>query len=94
MPDQFFVLWAANIATTHYRRPGHEFEATAAQIAEYVRSDAEEYGTPYGDADAVWVGARLRLMAMGCPTRPEPLVERVDTRRWRMTKAGVKVLSA
>lgn len=87
------VLDAMNIATTQYRRRGHDFEATCAEVAETLDTDdrLQEYDLAL---TTLQVGAVLRRMAQGWPHRREPLVEKIDSRRWHLTDAGVRVLSA
>lgn len=80
-----YVLEGLNIASTRFKRPGHTYEATAAQIAEVMR---EEYGLTW--PTGVTIGAKLGQMR----NRSEPLVEKVDRRRWRLASAGLKVLAA
>ena len=89
---EFYVLEAVNIATTRYKRKGH-YEATAAQIAEVLNTD-ERIGCPFFPLTSLQVGATLRQLARDWPARRSPLVERVDTRRWRLSSAGLEVLSA
>lgn len=86
---EFYVLEAMNIATTRYKRKGHGFEATAAQIAEVLNTDER-----IAPLTSLQVGATLRALAQGLPKRRAPLVERVDTRRWRLSRAGLEVLCA
>lgn len=90
---EFAILQAVNIATAKHRRPGHGFEATAAEIAETLNNDHHlaEYGVK---ANTRSLGASLWRMSQGEPVRPAPLVERFDARRWRLTKAGLAVLVA
>jgi len=89
------VLDALNIASTRYRRKGNDYEATAAQIAKVLNTDERIQGTvTIPRLTPVEVGASLRLLGQGHPTRRAPLVEKIDTRRWRLTDTGVSVLSA
>lgn len=91
---EFAVLDAVNIATTRYRRPGHDFEATARQIAIVLNTDPrirDDYTVQHTVAE---VGATLRALSQGWPRRREPLVEKIDSRRWHLTDAGVRVLGA
>ena len=89
---EFYVLDAVNIATTRFRRRGHGYEATAAQIAEVLRED-DRIGSPFL-LSSLEVGATLRSLAQGMPHRSCPLVVKVDARRWRLTGDGCRVLSA
>lgn len=89
---EWFVLNAVNIATTRYRRPGHDYEATAAQIAEVFNTD-ERVNWHGMLLDPRQVGETLKRMAQGWPTRREPLVKKIG-RCWAMTYAGVRVLSS
>jgi hypothetical protein len=90
---EFYVLDAMNVATTRYKRRGHGFEATAAQIAEVLNTD-ERFGCPFFPLTSLQVGTTLRALAQDWSKRRAPLVERVDTRRWRLSRAGLEVLCA
>lgn len=90
---EFQVLDGLNIASTRHSRHliRHGFECTAAQLADVMVSDPRfgyDWATPRS------VGAVLRGLARSWPHRREPLVEKVDSRRWHLTDAGVRVLSA
>lgn len=90
---EWFVLNAVNIATTRYRRPGNGYEATAEQIAEVFNFDdrLNWHGMVLGTRQ---VGETLKYMAQGWPRRHQPLVEKIDSRRWHLTDAGARVLNA
>lgn len=87
------VLDAVNIATTRYRRPGRSFEATAAQITEVLNTDEriqDEYPISLTTRE---VAATLVLLRKKW-TRHYPLVDKIDSRRWRLTSAGCDALGA
>lgn len=98
---EWAVLNAVNIATTKCRRPGHDFEATAAQIAHTLQWDerlrcyqaliASDGGWPLSGHQ---VGATLGALADNERGHFGALVRRVDTRRWRLTSIGARVLGA
>ena len=82
------VLCAVNTASSRYRRKGHDYEATCAQITDvFNNEDDVQEGWPLTTLE---VGATLRSMV----NRREPLVEKIDSRRWHLTDAGVRVLNA
>lgn len=91
---EFAVLEAVNIASTQYKLTPHTYEATAAQIAHVHNTDERLIGAWPTYLDSRQVGETLKALGSGWPTRPTPLVEKVSTRRWRLTKAGVDVLCA
>jgi hypothetical protein len=91
------VLEALNIASTRHSRhdpnePGRGYQATAAQIAEVLATDERfaEYGL---DLSARQIGATLAALhdrGRGTYSKlPEALVERVGSRRWRLSQGGV-----
>lgn len=97
---EYVVLDALNIASTQYGkwdREAHErhFQATTAQIVEVFKTDsrfvAERRIMGFNTRS---MGASLGRLGRGMPIRREPLVRRVGTKKWRLTDAGVKVLSA
>jgi ABC-type tungstate transport system substrate-binding protein len=94
---EYAVLNAVNVATTQWRRPGHDFEATAEQIAETLMTD-ERFAIYAAMVDGWPLSGRqvgATLGAMGAEGRIYgPLVERVDTRRWRLADKGLEVLIA
>ncbi len=92
------VLEALNIASAIHSRPVRDgeriFQATAAQIAEALNTDdyvQGAYGRTHTPAE---VGSTLGRMAKGWPYRRAALVERVNTRRWRLADAGLEAMSA
>ncbi len=97
---EWAVLSAVNIASCQWRRASHDFEATAEQIAETLRTD-ERFAVYRAiiESDGGWpltgrqVGSTLGALADH--DRPfSALVRRVDTRRWRLTSIGARVLGA
>lgn len=94
---EYAVLNAVNIATTQWRRKGHDFEATAEQIAETLATDERFAG--YAAMVDGWplsgrqVGATLGALASDKRIYG-PLVERVGTRRWKLADKGLDVLAA
>lgn len=88
---EYEVLDGLNIASTIHMAERDAYKATAAQIAEVMRDDPR---MGYAWATARNVGAILRGLSREWPFRRAPLVEKVDTRNWRLTAAGVRVLSA
>jgi hypothetical protein len=104
---EFAVLEAMNIATTQHQVPPPRgacfadrlrwdgYRATAAEVAQTLIDDDRlaELGA-FLYLSPREVGAMLGRMALGLPERREPLVEKVTSRHWRMTDAGVKALSS
>ena len=94
---EYMVLDALNIASTVHGRfvkgEGRHYQATAAQIAETMLTD-DRYGPEYDWATPGAVAMCLRQLAKGYPERREPLVERATTKKWRLTRAGCRVLLA
>ena len=106
---EFVILDAMNIATARYQRHPRDwktkslaerlryrgFQATAAQVAEVLLEDERlaEIGQ-FTHLTSREVGETLGRMAQGYPERRAPLVEKLDTRHWRLTDAGVEALSA
>lgn len=88
------VLDAVNIATAIYRRKGHNFEATAAQIAEVLNADERIQKEFPVQMTTAQVGVELRALAGHRLFRFVPLVEKVDSRRWRLTAFGCKAMGA
>jgi hypothetical protein len=98
---EWVVLGAMNIAATQWRRPGRDFEATAEQVAETLRTD-EQFACyrPIIESDGGWpltarqVGATIGALANAERVHFGALVSRVDARRWRLTSMGARVLGA
>lgn len=92
---EYRVLAALNIASARHARPKYVcgrdsqgFEATAAQVAEVYQEQ-----NPGPGFTAIEVGAALRELRRARGGR-EPMVERVGTRKWRMTSHGARVMVA
>jgi hypothetical protein len=84
------VLEALNIASTIHRRPGHDFEATAAQVADRYFHDT---GIRVSNARmAAWLRELRRLHPWD--SRREPLVEPVYPKRWRLTSHACHLMLA
>lgn len=91
---EYVVLDVLNIASTQYMRDG-EFQASAAEMVETFRTDSRyQAERRIMGFNAASMGASLGRLSRGHPTRRESLVERVGSRRWQLTAAGVKVLSS
>lgn len=92
------ILDAVNIASTLYRRAGHDFEATAAQITEVLNTDERlraEYAPALLDLNSRQVGRYMSgLLGHHKYPRPEPLVTRLPGARYRLTRAALKAMIA
>jgi hypothetical protein len=89
--EEFEILDVLNIASTIHMHPKLGYRATALHIAAVGKTDPR-FG--YDWMTSVKVGRRLGVMAKGWPTRLAPLVEKVDSRHWRLTDAGLRALGA
>lgn len=87
---QFAILEAMNIATARHMHNG-AYRATAKQISDVLRDDPRLSELPWLNPRAI--GAMLGDMASE-RERSEALVEKVTTRHWCMTRAGVRTLCA
>jgi hypothetical protein len=90
---EYKVLDAINIASTRFQRKADTawecFQATAAEIAAvYIEQNPKEQITPRR------IGATLRELRRTRQKPNMPLVERVGSRRWRMTRHGASTMIA
>lgn len=98
-PRELAVLDALNIASTIHRH-GRRFQATAAQIAEVLRTDRRMIADHGAHAALPPQAVRTHLLRLetarspGCP----PLVQRVGTDGgqvlWALSAEGVGILNA
>jgi hypothetical protein len=96
---EYAVLEALNIASTIHGRwdkvaRERIYQASAVEIADVLVADERIAADFTFVLDARSVGALLGAMAGSYPQRRAPLVERVTTRRWGLTDAGIEVLTA
>lgn len=87
----FAALRILNVASTRFARDG-EYQASAAEMVKVLRTDerfrAERYIMSF---DTRSMGVILGRLSQNQPLGG-PLVERVGGRRWRLTRAGLRVL--
>jgi hypothetical protein len=94
---EYTVLEVLNIASTIYQRDG-QFQASAVEMVEVFNTDRRfEAERRIMGFSVRSMGGSLGRLAGGknaWPVRSQPLVERVGSRRWKLTRAGVGVLNA